>query len=254
MSDEHAADSDGADDAESGDSLEPGGGPQRVVSEESVDDILASLDETKSESADSSDTTATTDESDAVTTTFDEDDVPAADETTGDASQPDTGAATETATVARTAADSEPDADAADDSDDTDDTGDTDTPSEPDTTADDATTVDAAASSLPDDASLEELAARVEDGTVTGADVRAAEAGDGRESTPEIDEVDLSLDDLETSGVSDTGSGPDVPNDAGPLAGSVDRDSQPNANDNGDDGDSDDSPGLLGRLKNLFSL
>jgi len=34
--------------------------------------------------------------------------------------------------------------------------------------------VDAAASSLPDDASLEDLATRVDDGTVTGADVRAA--------------------------------------------------------------------------------
>lgn len=246
MSDERAADSDGADNAESGDSLEPGGGPQRVVSEESVDDILASLDETKSESVDSSDTTATADEPDAVTTTFDEDDVPAADETTDDASQPDTGSATETATADHTVADSESGADTADD------TADTAAPSETGATADDATTVDAAASSLPDDASLEELAARVEDGTVTGADVRAAEAGDGRESTPEIDEVELSLDDLETSGVGDTGSDSDVPDDAGPLAGSVDRDPQPNANDDGDD--SDDSPGLLGRLKNRFSL
>ena len=60
MSDERTADPDGADDADADDSLEPGGGPQRVVSEESVDDILASLDETKSESADSSDTTVTT--------------------------------------------------------------------------------------------------------------------------------------------------------------------------------------------------
>ncbi|MFD1563040.1 hypothetical protein ACFR99_05715 [Haloarchaeobius amylolyticus] len=247
MSDERAADPDGADDAESGDSLKPSGGPQRVVSEESVDDILASLDETKSKSADSSDTTVTTDESDAVTATFDEDDVPAAAETTDDASQPDAGSVTETATADRTAADSESDADA------TNDTDDTDAPSEPDTTANDATTVDAAASSLPDDASLEDLAARIEEGAVTGADVRAAEAGEGRESTPEIDDVDLSLDDLETSeaGAGGTDGDADVPDDAGPLAGSVDRDGASDASDDGDE--SNDAPGLLGRIKNFFS-
>ncbi|TMT87128.1 hypothetical protein E2L06_11260 [Haloterrigena sp. H1] len=254
MSDEHAADPDTADDAESGDSLEPSGGPQRVVSEESVDDILASLDETTAESAGSDDATVTTsesddavtttfDEDDAVTTTFDEDDVPAADETTDD-SQSDTGAATATPTAERTTTESEPDADPADD---------TDAQSGTDSAAADTATVDATASSLPDNASLEDLAARVEEGTVTGADVRAAEAGEGRESTPEIDEVDLSLDDLETSG---TGAGgtdgdADVPDDAGPLAGSIDRNAVPEASN--DDGDSDDSPGLLGRLKNLFS-
>ncbi len=244
MSDEHTADPDVADN-ESGDSLEPGGGPQRVVSEESVDDILASLDETKSGSTDANETTVTADEpDDAVTTTFDEDDVPAADESTDDDSQPDTGAAPEAAPV-DPATDSEPTTD-------TSDSNERAVKSEPDTTADDTATVDAAASSLPDDASLEELAARVEEGTVTGADVRAAEAGDGRESTPEIDEVDLSLDDLEMSGTGagDTGGDPNMPDDAGPLAGTVDRD---DATDTSDDDDSDDTPGLLGRIKNFFS-
>ena len=240
MSDEHAANPDAADDAESGDNLEPGGGPQRVVSEESVDDILASLDETKSGSTDASDT----EPDDAVTTTFDEDDVPAADEATADDRQPDIGAATETA-AADPAADSETATATSDDDD-------TAARSEPDATADDTAAVDTAASSLPDDASLEELAARVEEGTVTGADVRAAEAGDGRDATPEIDEVDLSLDDLEASGgeTGDTGGDPSVPDDAGPLAGSLDRDAAPDAS---DDDDSDDAPGLLGRIKNFFS-
>ena len=239
MSDEPAAGSDENGDAESGDSLEPGGGPQRVVSEESVDDILASLDETKAESADSSDTTA---DSEGVETTFDEDAVPTADEPTDEESQPDTESASETATSVRPGTD-ESDADV---------TADTDAPSGTDASAADAATVDAATSSLPDDASLEDLAARVEDGSVTGADVRAAEAGDGRESTPGIDEVDLSLDDLETSGTgaSDTGGDGGVPDDAGPLAGSIDRNAAPEAS---NDDDSDESPGLLGRLKNLFS-
>jgi len=249
MSDEHAAEPDAADD-ESGDSLEPGGGPQRVVSEESVDDILASLDETKSGSTDTNDTAVTADDpDDTVTTTFDEDDVPTADEST-DTSQPDTTAAPETETV--------PTGPAAESASATD-TSDGDAPDaqpRPDATTDDTSTVDAAASSLPDDASLEELAARVEEGTVTGADVRAAEAGDGRDSTPEIDEVDLSLDDLETTetGVDDTGDAPGVPDDAGPLAGSVDRDGAPDESGESDDSDdSDDTPGLLGRVKNFFS-
>mgnify|MGYP000672283006 CR=1 FL=1 len=242
MSDEQTGDSDGAD--ESGDSLEPGGGPQRVVSEESVDDILASLDQTNAESTDSSDATSTPDDPDnAVTTTFDEDDVPTADEATDAASQPETEPDTDAVTAERPAAEGETatKTDATDDTEDTANVG---------STADDATTVDAAASSLPDDVSLDELAARIEDGTVTGADVRAAEAAPGRESTPEIDEVDLSIDDLET-GADTAGSGPDVSNDAGPLAGSIDRDSVADANETADD--SNDSPGLLARLKNFFS-
>ncbi|QLK26915.1 hypothetical protein HYG81_04705 [Natrinema zhouii] len=225
-------DSGGADEAESdGDSSEPlesSGGPKRVVSDQSVDDILDSLDATKAGSTDSSDAVTTNGPSDAVTTNepsddaidtaVDEDGVSAADE---DGSDP----ATETTDESAFRSDER-------------------------TNATDATSVDTAASSLPDDASLEELAARVDDGTVTGADVRAAEAGDGRESTPEIDEIDLSMDDLETarSGTGGSGGDTDVPADAGPLAGSVDPDA--------DGGTSDDSTaegGFLGRLKRFFS-
>ncbi|MFC6764461.1 hypothetical protein ACFQE6_05255, partial [Natrinema soli] len=95
-----------------------------------------------------------------------------------------------------------------------------------------------------------DLATRVDDGTVTGADVRAAEVGEGRKSTPEIDDIDLSMDDLETARSGDGGSGgnTDRPDD-GPLAGSVDRDADGVTSDES----TDDEPGLFGRLKQLFS-
>lgn len=178
------------DSGESSGTLEPGGGPQRVVSEESVDDILDSLDETKSTtvSVNSSSTDeSTADRDDDVTTTFDEDEVPTSDVGSSD-----------------------------------------------------------------DDPSLEELAARVEDGTVTGADVRAAEAGEGRESTPEVDELELSMDDLEaTAGETDVspperGSSTDGTDD-GPLAGSVRDDTTDSCDDDGDE-----PAGLLDRLVRLF--
>ncbi|WP_226038763.1 hypothetical protein [Natrinema sp. DC36] len=209
-----AADDVEADDGSS-EALEPSGGPRRVVSEQSVDDILDSLDATTAESTDSSDEPTTTNEpSDTVTTPVDEADGTTADQPTTDdtASRSGEGA-----------------------------------------NASDTASVDAAASSLPDDASLEDLATRVDDGTVTGADVRAAEAGDGRGSTPEIDDIDLSMDDLETaqSGASGSGVDTDVPADAGPLAGSVDPDAAAETSD--DSADSDDGAGLLGRLKQFFS-
>ncbi len=211
----------------SSDSLEPGGGPQRVVSEQSVDDILDSLDATESEPTASNDATATTTETrDGVTAEFDEDDIPDADEAT-----------TDEETV--------PDAD------DSERPAPTDDAAENEPASDTGAAVDGSPS-LPDDpsdASLEELAARVEDGTVTGADVRAAEAGEGRESTPEIDDVDLSMDDLETTGSGASATGDDWPGDAGPLAGSMDGDA------GGSDGHepADENPGLLGRLKRFFS-
>ncbi|OLZ40305.1 hypothetical protein A6E15_04600 [Natrinema saccharevitans] len=217
MSDERSsgpstADEADAADADSDDALEPGGGPQRVVSEESVDDILESLDSARSAADSSDDTTA----SESVTTEFDEDDVPTTDPATAEpTSEPSAGEGRDSTPA--DAAESEP------------------------------TSIDAAAASIPDDADLEDLAARVETGDVTGADVRAAEAGEGRESTPEIDDVDLSMDDLET-GAAPGSTDDDWPDDAGPLAGSVDRD----GNGGGDDA-SDDSPGLLGRLKRFFS-
>ncbi|AFO56805.1 hypothetical protein [Natrinema sp. J7-2] len=233
MSDEQSTstatdDAGAADETDSTGSSEPGGGPQRVVSEESVDDILESLDSTPSESAASADATVTTSvSSESVSTVADEDGAPAADEpTTDDDRQP----------TPEPTAEADAETDPADDG------------SDAGPNATDTAAVDAAASSLPDDASLEDLAARVEEGTVTGADVRASEAGDGRASTPEIDDVDLSMDDLETSHRGGTEAGTAVPDDAGPLAGSVDRDAGTETND-----DEDDTPGLFGRLVRLFS-
>lgn len=249
MSDErstHSAidESDAADDPDSN-GLEPGGGPQRVVSEESVDDILDSLESTSDSAAASEATTTVTESTGSVTTEFDEDDVPAADDV-GTDGQPAAPPTDSTPTDSESAVDLEDDA--ATDTDD-----DTAPNADGDTTPSDAS-IDAAAASLPDDtddASLEDLADRIEDGTVTGADVRAAEAGEGRESTPEIDEVDLSMDDLEATQTGGAG-GDDWADDAGPLAGSVDRDGDAGTAADADD-DSDDSRGLFARLKGFFS-
>ncbi|ELY97212.1 hypothetical protein C482_13825 [Natrialba chahannaoensis JCM 10990] len=100
-----------------------------------------------------------------------------------------------------------------------------------------SSTIDSEPGHNVDDAA-NELAERIDSGDVTGADVRAAEAGTGRESTPEIDDVDLSLDDLETSSGDETGSNENstatattsansLPDDAGPLAGAVDATESP---------------------------
>ncbi|WP_226479975.1 hypothetical protein [Natrinema amylolyticum] len=225
-----------ADETDSTGSPEPGGGPQRVVSDESVDDILESLDSTASDNA----AVTTSDSNDSVTTAFDEEEIPEADETAADDAD-QSAAETTTATADDTTAEAETETET------------TDAQSDEGSTATDAATVDAAASSLPDDASLEDLAARVEDGTVTGADVRASESGADRESTPEIDDVDLSMDDLKTSQSGGTDTDDALPDDAGPLAGSVDRDSVPTSSSSDDGSDGDDSPGLFGRLKRLFS-
>ncbi|ELY67271.1 hypothetical protein [Natrinema versiforme] len=240
MSDEQstpaAADETGAadetDEADSGDALEPNGGPQRVVSEESVDDILDSLDATKSASANAASADSST--SETVTTTT---------------AEADSGS--------ETGADESPDPDSSDDeSPDSaeasfDEPGSSDESTESDESDPEPSAVDSAAASLPDDIadeSPEDLAARVERGDVTGADVRAAEAGEDRESTPEIDDVDLSMDDLETTQAGGPTGDANVPDDADPLAGSVDPDDGPATGD-----DEDDSPGLLGRIKRFFS-
>ncbi|QRV14807.1 hypothetical protein JMJ58_18085 [Haloterrigena salifodinae] len=278
-------------------SLEPGGGPQRVVSDQSVDDILDSLDATKSGSADADEdatdgdeptgagnesepddaasaadeptaapapseptdsTTEADDETAAtadgptetdgdVTTAFDEEEIPSTDERGADevavgsvAESADPIESTETAASADVT-------DAARTTDSASTTG----------SSTDESSIDSAATSLEDlsddDASLEELAARIEDGAVTGADVRAAEAGEGRESTPDVDEIELSMDDLEetqaaTTSAAGSNGAPDVPDDAGPLAGSVGA----GEDSSDDDADGDDSPGLLGRIKRFF--
>lgn len=172
--------------ADDGDIATPGGGPRRVVSSTSVDDILASIEDEPS-----------TDD-DSVRLEYDEAESDGADD----------GAADDAAT------DDESDDEAADESDDT----------ESSVARDDAADVD--------EPSVEEesLAARIETGAVTGADVRAAEAGEGRESTPEIDEIDLSLDDLEE-----------------PAAGSdLEESPEPEPED-------DEDGGLFGRVRGLFS-
>ncbi|WP_440771376.1 hypothetical protein [Natronorubrum sp. DTA28] len=243
--------SESADDAD-GDALAPSGGPRRVVSDQSVDDILDSLGETKANATGSSESPAPTEDEGSTTVEFDEDEVPATEDAATDTdssvetdTEPDTDGTETEADIEEHSDDSETDADGAN------------------TDADATSSVDAAASSLQaetartedENESIDELAARIETGSVTGADVRAAEAGDGRESTPDVDEIELSMDDLEatqaqskTSG-SSAASGSDLGDDAGPLAGSIPRDE----GDLSDDGeDKADSPGLVGRLKRLF--
>ncbi|WP_126661228.1 hypothetical protein [Haloterrigena salifodinae] len=288
-------------------SLEPGGGPQRIVSDQSVDDILDSLDATKSGSADADEdatdgdeptgagnesepddaasaadeptaasapseptdsTTEADDETAAtadgptetdgdVTTAFDEEEIPSTDER-----------GTDEVAVGSVAESADPieSIETAASADVTDAARTTDSASTTGSSTDESS-IDSAATSLEDlpddaasledlsddDASLEELAARIEDGAVTGADVRAAEAGEGRESTPDVDEIELSMDDLEetqaaTTSAAGSNGAPDVPDDTGPLAGSVGA----GEDSSDDDADGDDSPGLLGRIKRFF--
>jgi len=103
------------------------------------------------------------------------------------------------------------------------------------------------------DREADALADRIEDGTVTGADVRAAEAGEGREKTSDIGDIELTMDDLEAT-ESTTGSNPTTPDpdgDAGPLAGSIEPESTASAADEDDDTDQS-TGGLFSRLKARF--
>lgn len=243
--------------ADEGDSSEPGGGPRRVVSDKSVDDILASLDETDATERDEA-ASRTRLEGDYVESAPDEsppDGATAASsprtasETSDPADRSAAGDDAEDDVGDESSADPEtgPDVDGGDsdtvpgatDSDDT--QAGTDSAPEPDATEsidDTASDGDAA------DEQRTELADRVESGTVTGADVRVAEAGEGREETPEIDEVELTMDDLdETSGSSNAAA-----DDAGPLAGSIDEEHSTES----DEGD-EESAGFLDRIRGLFS-
>ncbi|WP_255167681.1 hypothetical protein [Natrononativus amylolyticus] len=170
----------------------PGGGPTRVVSNQSVDDILDSLESTPR---------------------------------TGDA---ETESATDLAGETRSRADDAENAGTA---------------REPARAveSENARVESESGTALEDDETSADLSARVEAGTVTGADVRAAEAGDGREETPDIDEIDLSLDDLETA----TGEGDAVSDGEPPTE----------LDDRTDDESPEETPsaGLLGRLTRLFS-
>lgn len=234
---------------------EPGGGPRRVVSEESVDDILNSLNETEAQDSDDFDPTDSGPNSDSEREHESAQDDALVEPSGSSDSDSETadgsndGADDETANSSDTGANNEPTNST--DEETSNGATETDTSTTVETAA--PLSVDDAAASLPTDTtedSLEELAARVEQGSVTGADVRAAEAGDDRESTPEVDEIELTMDDLDTT---ETTAQNDVERDAGPLAGSID--------DSGDDTSSaeeteetdDDEPGLLGRITRFFS-
>lgn len=219
--------------------LEPGGGPRRVVSEQSVDDILDSLDDAP-------------DESDRA------DDTPDGATDGSDSSSPDPDPEDEASTGVTAdhgpKSDGEPSAEPAETSSEpsTADPGTSDGTSEDDGSspvdAGDARDL-ASDRSTDDDRSVDDLAARVETGDVTGADVRAAEAGDGREATPDVEAIDLSMDDLEDStgsGGASATDGASRGDDAGPLAGTVD----PGPSD--DAAEDDVSGGLFDRVKSLF--
>ncbi|AFZ74861.1 hypothetical protein [Natronobacterium gregoryi] len=203
--------------------ISTGGGPQRVVSDGSVDDILESLDEPEAD-ADSSPAMEPGDEIESNES----------DETGEDGSSEvdsDTGSSIQLGSAISSEADG------------------SDTPPT-------GSGKQASASSQDSTADPDELAARIESGDVTGADVRAAEAGEGRESTPEIDEVDLSLDDLD---VGDGSKSETSDSDAtSPLAGSVGLadgtdDQMPEAADSQTAETNDETAGLLDRLTRLFS-
>ncbi len=197
----------------------PGGGPRRVVSEKSVDDILESLNETApaDERSPSAPSVRSADSSSTETdeTRVDEDssggnaDADGADLEGGDpASEVDDGDSS------------------------------TDEPAESARRESDETA-----------RSDEGLAARIETGSVTGADVRAAETGEGREATPEVDEIDLSLADLEASSSDSISS-----DGAADGAGSAERDGEGATSGTLEEDESnEDDGGLFGRLKRLFS-
>ncbi|MDJ1431670.1 hypothetical protein [Halostagnicola sp. A-GB9-2] len=104
-----------------------------------------------------------------------------------------------------------------------------------------------------------DLSSRIERGEVTGSDVRAAEAGEGREETTDIGDIELSMDDLEST----TGSGSSSratrgrSSTDGPLSGSIGpsaADPETGESDETKDSETDEGPsGLFDRLKGLFS-
>ncbi|WP_255192207.1 hypothetical protein [Natronobeatus ordinarius] len=264
MSDESGDGSDGGRD--SGGIDTPGGGPRRVVSERSVDDILESLNDASEEKADEDECEPATGASvrleyDEPQSTrddarVDERDADGADSDDTDDTSEESGADSSDDEVLQA---TDLDAPAVDDDGDSSvleegDDGDS-TVVEEGGDSSVVEKVDGEAQESEDDASQSDaaLAARIETGAVTGADVRAAEAGEGREATPDIDEIDLSLDDLEESPTSaSTPSGTGGSAD-GPLAGSLERDE--GTTDDGDGSRDDDGAdgGLFGRLRTLFS-
>jgi len=247
MADEHSDHPSGGDDEATDaapDGLEPTGGPRRVVSEQSVDDILASLEET----------TASTDPTPQSTTVRSgaterpDSEPPSSSGSSGDGGhQPRNGTDPADDVDHDDVGDGASDDDAGHDIDASD--------------GDNAEIGDIPASDADGRPSVDELRLSHARDEITGADVRAAEAGDGREPTPDVGDLDLSIDDLERTAAeldgesvsedpsgspSDDSTGPD---DAGPLAGTIDTDAPVPA----EATDSNDSVGVLGRLKRLFS-
>ena len=230
----------------------PGGGPRKVVSSTSVDDILESLNSTsKAEER-------TDDESDTETHRRTDTTVSATDDSEDGSSSDVPDPAADTPTELTFDEDETQEDDAATD---------TDSLESEETSTAGTDTVDV------DDA-VSALRTNLEGDAVSGADVRAAEHGEGREKTPEIDEVDLLLDDLEES--SSTVSTPPTSNSGdGPLAGRIDSDAPVHqdrtlegeendgetevgtGNGDGESGDSanedDSAGGLLDRIRGLFS-
>lgn len=284
-SDQPSAGTDEPDEGAAG-GLEPTGGPRRVVSEQSVDDILASLEETTESNEPTtqattvrSETTELPDSGLPSASGFDGDDAQRTRDDAGNGDHPDHDVAGHDDT------DNGGDTDNGDDADHdgvaTDEPGGERTVETSDRTsrtesrdsaleAESLSESDARLTSDTDERpasdgeqrpSADDLGASLEHDDITGADVRAAEAGDGREPTPDVGDLDLSMDDLERtaaeldgesvpeepSGAASDGSV--APDDAGPLAGAIDTDAPaPTESD-----DSTDSTGVLGRLKRLFS-
>ncbi|MFP8958461.1 hypothetical protein ACLI4Y_17240 [Natrialbaceae archaeon A-CW3] len=285
----------------------PGGGPKRVVSKKSVDDILASLDDT--DNGDPSPAVSRTSVAEPTTHESTHEDTDSSGETNDGTPVDDT--AGDPATDAETVVDeptedsSSIDGEAASDTQSVemdsaaDPSGSVSSESmagsasgspsadEDEPTTDDESRIDAGNANgeleppseptLPDEDGSESdagLADRIDRGSVTGADVRAAEAADGREATPDIDEIELSLDDLEGSQSGSTTTAADRGSDAGPLAGTLDttddRDAddstEPNAvaragsgtrTDSGeeisDDSGDASTGGIVGRIRRFFS-
>lgn len=278
----------------------PGGGPRRVVSSKGVDDILESLNsgpaassaetngvETKTEAEDggatATDPTDTDTTEAAVETESKSESEPESEsESKSDPASTSASSASEALSAIRNGHENDdhgrPLEDESTDSSATDTVSDSSTElsfEESDADGLEATSADAIED---DDAMLDpdDFAAHLDSNAVTGADVRAAEAGEGREKTPEVDEIDLSMDDLEQTRSSAGGSRSTGGSGDGPLAGTIGPDeasSQTGSLDgarNGeaaDESDADDpapdpdldsdadstGSGLLGRVRSLFS-
>ncbi|MWV38262.1 hypothetical protein [Natrialba sp. INN-245] len=237
--------------------LEPGGGPQRVVSERSVDDILDSLDESApdNESEDGSRSNEPEDDSRPIETASETDDDPSSDdESTGPEGSGTV--AFDEKRVPETI--DEPERHASSD-------GRGETVPANDAGGESGTEPDGETAGEDRVVDHDALETRIARGDVTGADVRAAEAGEGRDPSPEIDEVDLSLDDLETASpptksyARSTGDTAPTDGDAARIEGDTaqleasEAGADTSAGSADDKGASDSTGGVIGRIKDLFS-